>query len=86
MNDGHEVTFNLTVGTIRKVRLENHLRLLLRFNILFSVLTQKREAHHTEPEEKEKSQTAEVSDIVAIHDDIIWEFCFSPRWCRKSNP
>ena len=86
MYDRHEMTLYLTIGAIRKIRLENHLRLLLRFNILFSVLTQKRETHHPEAEEKEKSQTAEVSDIVAIHDYIISEFCFSPRWCRKSNP
>ena len=86
MNNGYKMAFNFTVGTIREIGLENHLTLLLRFNILFSVLTQKRETHHTEAEEKEKGQTAEVSDIVAIHDYIICEFCFSPRWCRKSNP
>lgn len=86
MQNGYEVTLDFTIGTIGEMRLENHLRLLLRFNILFSVTRQDSQAHHTEAEEKEKSQTAEVSDIVAIHDYIISEFCFSPRWCRKSNP
>lgn len=75
MNNGHQMTLNLTVGTISKIGLENHLRLLLRFNILFSVTRQDCQAHHAETEEKEKSQTAEVSDIVAIHDYIILEFC-----------
>lgn len=76
MQDGYKVTFNFTIRAIGEMRLENHLRLLLRFNILFSVLTQKRETHHSEAEEKEKSQTTEVSDIVAIHDYIICEFCY----------
>jgi hypothetical protein len=74
MNNGHQMTLNLTVGTIGKIGLENHFRLLLRFNILFSVLTQKRETHHPEAEEEEKGQTAEVSDIIAIHDYIVCEF------------
>ena len=85
MNNGHEVTFNFTVGTIRKVRLENHLLLLLRLNILFSGTTQKQEAHHTETTETNKKEAAEVFKF-AIHVYIICEFCFSPRWCRKSNP
>jgi hypothetical protein len=55
--------------------LENHLRLLLRFNILFRLTRQDSQAHHTEAEEKDKGQTAEVSDIVAIHDYVICEFC-----------
>ena len=41
MNNGYQMTFNLTVGTIGKVGLENHLRLLLSLNILFSGTTQK---------------------------------------------
>lgn len=77
MNDGHKMTFHLAVGSIRKMRLENHLRLLLGLNILFSVTRQDSQAHHTEAEEKEKSQTTKVSDIVAIHDYIICEFCLS---------
>ena len=83
---GNKVTLDFTIGTIRKMRLKNHLRLLLSFNILFSVTRQDSQAHHTEAEEKEKSQTAKVSDIVAIHDYIICKFCFNPRRCRKSNP
>ena len=55
MYDGHKMTFNLTVGSIRKIRLKNHLTLLLGCNVLFSVLTQKRETHHPEAEEKKKS-------------------------------
>ena len=86
MQHRYEVTLDFTIGAIREMRLENHLRLLLRFNILFSVTGQDCQAHHTEAEEKEKSQTAEVSDIVAIHDYIICEFCFSPRRCQKPNP
>ena len=74
MYDGHKVTLDFTIGTIRKMGLENHLRLLLRLNILFSVTRQDCQAHHTEAEEKEKSQTAEVSDTVAIHDYIICGF------------
>ena len=54
MQDGYKVTFNFTIRVIGEMRLENHLRLLLRFNILFSVLTQKRETHHSETEEEEK--------------------------------
>jgi hypothetical protein len=75
MYHGNKVTLDFTVGTIRKMRLENHLRLLLRFNILFRLTRQDSQAHHTEAEEKEEGQTAEVSDIVAIHDFIICEFC-----------
>ena len=55
MNDGHKMTFHLAVGSIRKIRLKNHLTLILGFNVFFSVLTQKRETHHPETEEKEKS-------------------------------
>lgn len=54
MQDGYKVTLNLTIGSIPKMRLENHLRLLLRFNLLFR-LRQDSQAHHTEAEEKEKS-------------------------------
>ena len=75
MYDGHEMTFHLTIGTIGKIRLKNHFTLFLRLNILFSVARQDCQTHHTEAEEKKKSQTTEVSDIVAIHDYIIQEFC-----------
>ena len=61
MQDGYKVTLDFTIGTIRKMRLENHLRLLLRFNILFSVTRQDSQAHHAETEEKEKGQTAETN-------------------------
>ena len=54
MNDGYKMTFHLAVGSIRKIGLKNHLTLLLGLNILFSVLTQKRETHHSETEEEEK--------------------------------
>lgn len=74
MNNGHEVTFNLTVGTIVKVGLENHLLLLLRSHILFSGTTQKQEAHHTKTAETNKKEAAEVFKF-AIHDYIICEFC-----------
>ena len=74
MNNGHEMTFNLTVGTIRKVRLKNYLLLLLRLNILFSGTTQKQEAHHTKTAETNKKEAAEVFKF-AIHEYIIYEFC-----------
>ena len=86
MYNRYEMTLHLTVGTIGKIRLRNYLTLLLRLSILFRVIGQDCQTHHTKAEEKEKSQTAEVSNIVAIHDYIIYEFYFSPRRCRKSNP
>lgn len=75
MDDGYKVAFYLTVGAIVKIWLKNHFTLLFRLNILFSITRQKQKAHHAEAKEKKKSQTAEVSDIVAIHDYIICEFC-----------
>ena len=86
MQDRYEVTLNFTIRTIRKMRLKNHLRLLLRFNILFSVTRQDCQTHHSNGEEKEKSQTAEVSDIVAIHDYIICEFCLQSSSVSKIQP
>lgn len=67
MNNGYEMTFNLTVGTIVKIGLENHLRLLLGFYILFSGTTQKQETHHTKTAETNKKETAEVFKF-AIHE------------------
>lgn len=86
MYNWYEMTLHLTVGTIGKIWLKNYFTLLLRLNIFFRVTWQDCQTHHTEAEEKEKSQTAEISNIVAIHDYIICEFYFSPRRCRKSNP
>lgn len=86
MQDGYKVTLDFAVGTIREVRLENHLRLLLRFNILFRLTRQDSQAHHTEAEEKEEGQTAEVSDIVAIHDYIVCEFCLQSSSVSKIQP
>ena len=74
MNNGHQMTLNLTVGTIVKIGLENHLRLLLGFYILFSGTTQKQEAHHTKTAETNKKEAAEVFKF-AIHEYIIYEFC-----------
>lgn len=55
MYDGHKMAFHLTVGTIEKIWLENHLRLLLRFDILFSGPRQEQETHNPKTEEKNKN-------------------------------
>lgn len=86
MNDRYKMTLHLTVGTIGKIRLKNHLTLLLRFHILFSVTGQKQETHHAKAEEKEKSQTTKVSDIVAIHAPIMPGFCFQSSSVSKIQP
>ena len=85
MNNGYQMTFNLTVGAIRKVRLENHLLLLLRLHILFSGTTQKQKAHHTETTETNKKEAAEVFKF-AIHEYIIHEFCLQSSSVSKIQP
>jgi hypothetical protein len=80
------MAFHLTIGTIGKVRLKNHLTLLLRLNILFSVTRQDCQAHHTEAEEKKKGQPAKVSDIIAIHTLIISGFWLHSSSVSKIQP
>ena len=85
MNNGYEMTLNLTIGTIRKVRLKNHLLLLLRLNILFCGTTQKQEGHHTKTAETNKKEAAEVFKF-AIHEYIIHEFCLQSSLVSKIQP
>ena len=85
MNNGHEVAFHFTVGTIGEIRLENHLLLLLRLNILFSGPAQKQKAHHTKTTETNKKEATEVFKF-AIHEYIIHEFCLQSSSVSKIQP